>query len=264
MALYLILPFIIIFFSLLIYRFTGRRMFLKMDLVQMIYAFFTSPLLFIWAKHLIYQFFFDDQLKIAQVSFGLWFWLDTSFSVAFLLLYAFIIIHFVTKNFEIRRYKDEQFNILDFSEQLHLWVSHVGIYLGTMVLSALLALFNLFFPLPVEQNIFVFWFVPWLGVVLGVIVYLGIWLSNFTQGPFLKVIKLGIAIQTSVLTATYLIIRPAVSPIYFVYWFILTISVSVFLTSIFLEKSDRLMQWAEKLHHKLKWSSRKGEFDHPK
>ncbi len=252
-----IVPLAAILSAFLIYRKTGRRDFLKFDLVQFIYAFIIAPLMFIWLKSFLYYLFRQEaglSLSMDEI-----FVIDTLFSVISLFVYAFVVIHSLTKSFELKRYVDPLYDVFSHSEALHLWISHTGMYTGVMTLFSLISLANVFVPAEIETSRAIFYGSLAMGYLTGVFGFAGIWLSNFTDNPiFLKIMKFFIALFFILHVAAYFLFDPSFNASNIVYWMIFMAYLAMTSASYIFERSERASSWFERFHHKIGWT--KGNF----
>jgi len=251
-------PIVALIASFLLYRQTGKRELLKFDIVQLLYAFVIAPLMFVWLKSFLY-YILTAESALAPSPANL-FLIDTTFSMVFLFIYAFIVIHWVTKSFEVKRYKDPLYDILTHSETLHLWVSHTFMFWGITVLAFMLALANVFFPLDVHASRPQFFLILLLGYLSGWLGYAGVWLANFTESKFLQVMKFCFALYFTALSATFLISGISFSPTYGVFWFLFMTGLGLTSGSLLLEKSARVVRFVNKFTHKHKDGWQKGNF----
>jgi len=260
--LFLIAIFFILGSALFIYRYTGKKRLLKFDLVQFIYAFIIAPLVFVWIKTFVFYLVQAEPHRLSQSEL---FAIDTGVSLLGLFVYSFVIIHFLTKNFEIKRYRDPLYDIFQLSEVIHLWISHLGVYFGLMLLLSLVSILNIFFPLQTELSRWIFiLFLP-LGFLLGLVFFIAIWLSNFTKSRFIKINKLMFAFFLFVLLSAYFLLEVKFESAYSAYWFFLSSCFGTNLLSISVERSQKVMKKLEKWHHKYEdgWSGFMNRFQHP-
>lgn len=256
-VLFAFIPMAAVLSAFLIYRKTGRRDFLKFDLVQFIYAFIISPLMFVWLKSFLYYLL----RKEVQISLSMdeLFVIDTLFSTVALFVYAFVVIHSLTKSFELKRYVDPLYDVFSHSEVFHLWISHTGLYVGVMTLFALISMVNVFVPAQIETVRSVFYGSLVLGYLTGIFGFAGIWLSNFTDNPiFLKIMKFFIALYFACHVAVYFLFDPVFNTSAMAYWVIFMAFLAMTSASFLFERSERASGWFERFHHKVGWE--KGNF----
>lgn len=252
-----IIPLAAVISSILIYRRTGKRDFLKFDAVQFIHAFVVTPLMFVWVKTFLF-YLLRQELEV-QLSYSQMFLIDTIFSVLALYIYAFVVIHSLTKSFEIKRYVDPLYDIFTHSEVLHLWISHTAIYAGVMLLSVLFALVNVAVPAQVEVNKLVFFAALAFSFLSGMFGFGGIWLSNFHErGTFLRIMKIFIAIGFIIVVSVYFLFTPEFNGSYAPYWVVFMVFFAMSTCALVFERSERASGWFERFHHKAGW--KKGNF----
>lgn len=258
-SLLLIIPMAAIVSGVLIYGRSGKRDFLKFDLVQFVYAFLLAPLLFVWMKSFLFYLLrqeFDVRLSLNEI-----FILDTMFSVLSIYIYSFIVIHSLTKSFELKRYVDPLYDVFSHAEALHLWISHTGMYVGGMIIFSIVSLTNVFLPAEIEMNRNFFYFSLGLGLLSGIFAFAGMWMSNFTEKPtFLKILKLSIAFCLTAHVAAYFIVDPSFGPSSIIYWTVFMAFLAAGLCSYVFERSEKASSWFERFHHKKGWNWKSGNF----
>ena len=124
----LVLPVIGTLVGLVFYRFQGKKDLLKIDIVQFYYTFILSPIVFVWLKTMIFVLL---QANTHNLSMKEIYSIDTAFSVVFLLIFAFVAMHSVTKTFHLKE-KDPLYNFFFDSEYIHLWLSHLAMAFGAV------------------------------------------------------------------------------------------------------------------------------------
>lgn len=252
----------IIFSGLFIYRYTGKKRIFNFDLVQFIYAFVIAPLVFVWIKTLVFYLVQSEVDLIGQTNIFL---IDTAVSLLGLGAYAFVIIHFITKNFEIKRYRDPLYDIFQLSEVIHLWISHLGLYFIVFLAATSLSILNLVFPLDADFSRTWFLLLLPIGAVLGFSAYVAVWLSNFTKSKFMKINKLMFAFYLFVHLCLYFLVNISFDPIYAVYWFFMSVFLATNFCSIFFDKSKKITKIFDRWHHKHAdgWSGLYKRFGNP-
>lgn len=255
--LFLIIPFAALTSGFLLYRKTGKRDFLKFDAIQFLYAFILSPLVYIWLKSFIF-YLLKQELNI-HLSYNEIFIIDTAFSVFSMFIYAFVVIHSLTKSFELKRYTDPLYDVFSHSEALHLWVSHTALFSGSLALFTVLSLINAFIPAPVifpKYYVFLFMVV---GFLIGVLSFAAIWLANFTEKhTFLRIMKLVIALSLVLHICAYFFADPKLQTSQALFWIVMMAVFSMTLCSQVFERSERASGWFGRFHHKKGW--KKGNF----
>jgi hypothetical protein len=250
-SLLFVVPIMTMISALGMYRLNGRRELFKFDLVQFIYAFIMSPLLFIWLKTVLFLLLRTDlnlRLSINQLFFA-----DTVMSVLFMYVYAFIVIHSLTASFKLKLNKDPISDIFMMSEYFHLWISHIAIYLGTMILTTTLALSNLMYPLPIELTRPQWYLLLTVAFASGGASFATVWLADPNQGHFLRLMKIALAFFSIILLAAYFVWDPPFQAPYVVYWFMLTSFFSSVFFALLANRSPRTRGLLDRLKHKNGW-----------
>ncbi|PIR61877.1 MAG: hypothetical protein COY81_01125 [Candidatus Pacebacteria bacterium CG_4_10_14_0_8_um_filter_43_12] len=244
--LYLI-PVFSIVSAIVVYRLNGKREFLKLDLVQFFYAFILSPVLFIWLKTFLY-FLLRVEVTVS-LSSGQLFLFDTIFSTLFLYIFAFVVIHSLTKSFNLKRTVDPLYNLFEDSEFFHLWLTHLMMYLGGMVLTSVLALLNIWFPLEISLTTTGFYFLFGSGFLCGFVVFLLAWLSDPKQeeANFMRLMKLAFGFFFLIHVVLYFVFNPPFSAAYGLYWWSLNIFTALVICSLFSYKSERATSFFEQI-----------------
>jgi hypothetical protein len=265
MTLFLILiPFLTIVSGMLMYRLNGKREILRMDMVQFFYSFVLAPMLFIWGKSFLYVVLrteLDISLSRTQL-----FVFDTLFSLVFLYIFAFIVIHSLTKSFNLRTARDPLYDIFLHSEYFHLWLSHIVIYIGGMLFMTIMATANIFFPLAITMPQALLYGVCAFGVVGGAFTFLGVLLSDPKQSRanFMRMMKVLFGLFFLLHAVYFFIFNPLFSAEYAVYWWTLFFFATIVTMSFFSYRSERARSWFDRIsdwfkHHK--WDMRLDVFD---
>jgi hypothetical protein len=225
--------------SMFIYQLNGKRELLRLDIVQFFYAFVLSPALFIWLKSFLYL-LVKSELKIVLSQTEM-FIIDTAFSVVFLYIFAFIVMHSLTKSFNLKKQRDPLYDIFHHSEYFHLWLTHLVMHLGGLLLLNILALINLAFPMDIEISRKYLLPIVGSGIIGGILFFLGMWLSDPKQesANYMRVMKLAAGILFLMNVTSYFVFDIPFSPQYSFYWwnsFVLAAFVSL---SLFAYKSER-------------------------
>lgn len=211
-----IFPAVILATGALIYRQMGKKELMKIDLVQFTYAFIISPMIIVWIKTVVF-------LNLTEAS-GISdpetkFIIDTVITILSLFVYAFLVIHSLTKTFALKKDKDPLFDIFEHAEYFHLWLSHLIVYSGVLFFAFALGVANSFFPLPLLNRGIGLVVGIFLGVLLGFIFYYAM-VTYKVEKPekFDKIMNLQIYIYTFLLTSSYIVFGPKYAPEYSVYW----------------------------------------------
>lgn len=242
----LLIPILAVFSSVVIYKHNGKKEFLKFDLVQFIYAFVVAPILFVWMKTFIFFLLKSD--TDLNLSFNQIYLVETGFSVFFLYIFAFVVIHSLTASFNRKRLQDPLWDVFHHSEYFHLWLTHLVMYLGGMLLFTVLAITNLIFPLMFFTNRFGFYLILSAGAVTGILAFFSVWLSDPKQeANFMRIMKLAFSFFFLTHVVIYFIFDPNFSAQYSLYWLSLMIFSSLVVCSLVFHKSKKALKWYEKL-----------------
>lgn len=217
MILFALIPLFAIISGVLVYNQNGKKEILRFDFVQFFYAFILMPTVFIWFKSFLF-FLLQNELFQKISPKELFFW-DTAYSVFFLFIFAFTVIHSLTKSFELKRRKDPLYDLFEHSEYYHLWVSHTIIFTGAMILVTGISLGNIFIDslFPLSQNFFYGLLLT--APVLSAFVFKAFQISDFGDFRFLKLMKFFVGIFFVVHGVFYSIYEPLFSPEKVMYWY---------------------------------------------
>lgn len=195
----LTLTFLLIALLLLVpltWRFSGRKELMKMDFVQFLYAFVLTPAIFIWIKTAL---FFNLRHELG-VSVNDTFWIDTTLTIIALYTYSFVVIHSLTKSFQIKKSKDPLFDLFEHSEYFHLWLSHLIVYSGALLVMFFLGEPNLFLPISIISSKSALYLGIVIGVLCGIMFYWGVWINKIEkQKSFDRIMKFQVYIYTFIL-----------------------------------------------------------------
>lgn len=250
-ALFLV-PTFAILSALYLYRHTGKREILKFDLVQFVYAFVLTPIVYIWLKSFLFVFLVQElnlHLSVTDLFIA-----DTIVTVIFLFVFAFLVIHSLTKSFELKRTRDPFYDIFQHSEFFHLLTSHVVLYVGMVILITIISTVNVFIPLQVVNNMLVFYAALVLGFVIGFTIYIGILL---TDGEFdVKYPRFEMFVELTYVAffifniVIYFFIRPGFNLPHVMYWFGFVILGGFITGSLIVDRSEMIVKRLKKLHYK--------------
>lgn len=242
--------------GLLMYRFTGRRQIMKMDVIQFFFAFVIAPVFFLWLKSLLFVVLRGEvelRLTVADA-----FIIDSIMSVVFLYIYAFVVIHSLTKTFHLNWTTDPLYDVFAHSEYYHQLLSHVVIYLGVMVLITLLSTLNIIFPLldvpPLRSYVYGVFAI---GSLCGMAGFAGIWQYETEASHFMRIMKLAIGGFFLWHVAAYFWLTPAVSLQYSIYWWSLAIFATMVFLSLFAEEPETESKWLKIFPFAINWSKPK-------
>jgi uncharacterized membrane protein YiaA len=247
-----LVPTLAVLSSLYLYQHTGKKEFLKLDLVQFVYAFILSPIIYVWLKSFLFVFLVGElnlHLSDADVFIA-----DTAYTIIFLYFFAFLVIHSLTKSFELKRSRDPFYDIFQHSEFFHLLTSHAVIYIGAMILLSALSILNVFIPLSVSASMPIFYAVLMVGFIFGLVADISLLLND---GPFEErypkfemFIELLYAFVFILNVGFYFYFRPPFNMSHVMYWFVLIGLSGFVLSSIFLERSEKVVGFIKKFHYK--------------
>lgn len=243
----LLVPFFVGLAVLVLYRQNGKRQVMRMDLVQFIYSFLVFPVLFIWGKSFIFYLMRYDAVR--GLSYGQMFIVDTVFSTIFLYLYAFLIMHSLTKTFNLRWFRDPLYDMFSHSEYFHLWFTHVAMSTIAVTLLIGISVLNLWLPFHFSWSAISMGLVLGLGGLFGLIFFFMIWLSDPQQGQFLRIVKIQFALALVVHVLLYFFCTPSLHPRYSIFWLILMIFVSATVCSFLFERSTKAKRVANWFKH---------------
>ena len=248
----LIIPVLIVFPYLILYRFQGKKDVLHLDLVQFLYNFVFTPLAFIWLKTIFYTLLSSNPAH--ELSSNQLFLADSLFSLVMFYLYAFFTMHSLTKTFHLKNF-DPLYNLFYHSEYIHLWLSHIVMFLGPMLLITVLAITNLFFPLVFNFSQSGFYLTLFLALILGIATYFVLLISEPLQQKRLtlsRLIKLGIGIFFSAHLVAYLLAEPIIGTSYLFYWCSLMFFAGAFITSVLDYRSKKTKVFFQSIISKIK------------
>lgn len=252
LVLLFLVPTFAIFSSLYLYRHTGKREILKFDLVQFVYAFVLTPIVYVWLKSFLFVFLvqeLDLHLSVTDLFIA-----DTIFTVIFLFVFAFLVIHSLTKSFELKRTRDPFYDIFQHSEFFHLLTSHVVLYAGSVVLINIISTVNVFIPLEVANNMIVFYAALILGFLIGIIIYIGILLTDdefdVKYPRFEMFVELVYIVFFIFNIGIYFFVRPGFNLSHVMYWFVFMILGGFITGSLVLDRSETIVKRLKKLHYK--------------
>ncbi|MEX0895805.1 MAG: hypothetical protein WDZ94_02605 [Patescibacteria group bacterium] len=257
-VLYLI-PVLAIVTGVFLYRLNGKGEFLKIDLVQFFYAFFMAPVLFVWLKTFLFV-ILRTELDISLSSNQLYL-VDTIYSVVYLYVFGFVVIHALTKSFSLRRSRDPLYDIFEHSEFFHLWLTHLIVFVGTLLLVSALAIFNIFYPIDLQMSQELFYLFSASGILTGILFFLMVWQSDPKQdgANFMRFMKLMFGLFFVVHIIFYFLFAPAFDSTYGVYWWSLGATTGLVTCSFFVYRFERVQTLFERVssyfkHHK--WEQR--------
>ncbi len=239
------IPILTLLTAMFMYRYNGKREMLHLDLVQFMYGFVVFPLFFVWAKSFLF-FLLQRWLEI-EVSVTQMFLIDTFLSLVMLYLFAFIVIHSLTKTFSLKLERDPLYDLFEHSEYFHGWLTHAVLFGGIMLLMTVVAHINVFVPLQVEMSRWQFLLILLVAVGVGLVKFLIAWSTDLKEREFLRFVKLLLGLSLVVHMGSYFLFEPPFSIEYGAYWFAFVVFVTATTCSFLFHRSERAVRWANKL-----------------
>jgi hypothetical protein len=237
--LFFILLIFLLALSIFVYRFNGKKELIKFDIVQFIYSFVLAPIGFVWFKTFLYS-LLQTELRQGFSSRSI-FIIDTAFSVYFMYIFAFVVIHSLTKSFQIKTVEDPLYDIFHHSEYFHLWLTHIVFFGGSMLMLTFFAIVNIYFPLDFSANKSLFYVLVFSGFLAGVLFFISLWMADPKQegAHFLRLMKLLAGLIFVILVGMYFTFSPPFSAQYLFFWWNLFGFAGVTSCSAFAYKSVR-------------------------
>ncbi len=254
-AILYLIPFLAIVSATFLYPYNGKREILRFDLVQFIYSFILMPAVFIWVKSFLFFLLKND--VGGSVSLQELFILDTVFSTIFIYVASFVVIHSLTKSFEIRKQRDPLYDLFEHSEYFHLWLSHTVIYGGVQLFAFFLGLINIFIELPLQGKGLDFYSLLLMGIGTGFLGYLSIVIYQGTRSRFMQLMKLIIGILTLILIISYFVFDPVFSITHIAFWFVFSAFMVMTMCVAFTEYSESASNFFERFSRFLKMPDRR-------
>lgn len=254
MLILFLIPTLALLSAVYLYQHTGKREILKFDLVQFVYAFVLAPILYVWLKSFLFVSLVQElnlHLSVTDIFIA-----DTVYTVIFMFVYAFIIIHSLTKSFELRRSRDPFYDIFQHAEFFHLLTSHAAVYVGGGILFFILSTVNVFIPITGVYSMWGFFISILVGLSFGFMVYVGLLLTDddFEEKypRFEMFIELLFATFFILDILLYFYFRPQLSLERVMYWFGLTAFSGFIASSFLIERSERSVKFLQRFHYKHK------------
>lgn len=213
-----LIPILAILAGVLVYNHNGKKEILRFDMVQFFYAFILMPTAYIWFKGFIFI-LLKNELGNAISQNELFFW-DTAYSVFFLFLSAFAVIHSLTKSFELKRKKDPLYDLFEHSEYYHLWFSHTSLFVGVMILATLIAILNIWMDFSLIIPKMVFYLILLTTPITAAIIFKVFLIADFGDFRFLKLMKLFVGIFFLIHGILFIWFEPSFSGEKIMYWYV--------------------------------------------
>lgn len=230
MAKLIILLPLLLFISLYLYRFDGKRQLLRFDLIQFLYAFVVLPLVYLWFKTFIFL-LLKNQVQ-TELSVNDLFIIDTVISLIFLFISSFVVIHSLTKSFNLQRQQDPLFDLYELSEYFHLTFSHFVIYGGGLLIMTLISTTNIFLPLATTSAGLLYAALG-LGVLAGCFSFMSVGNYRAATRSFRRIMKLFYSIGFIIHALIYFIFDPRFTPAYGLYWAVFSMFMTLVLLTLF-------------------------------
>lgn len=244
-----VIPILTILSGFFIYRHNGKKEVFSLDLVQFFYTFLLAPLFFVWAKSFVY-FLMRSELGL-DLSPGQIFTIDTALTVSMLYVYAFIVMHSLTKSFRLKVEQDPFYDLFGHSEYIHLWLSHIVMAIGGMMLFFVIGFVNVFFPLEWRLNPHIFYLLCFGGVITGSVAFLGLLLTDPKQEGrrYMRLMKLAIGMFFLFQITIYFLADPDFNSAYGMFWFNFFAFTTMLVWSFFTYRSSRIKSWFDRITH---------------
>jgi hypothetical protein len=168
--------------------------------------------------------------------------IDTAFSTGFLYIYAFVVMHSLTKSFNLKMSSDDPlYDLFIHSEYIHLWLSHIVTFVGVMAIMTFFSALNLFFPLQLVLSKALFYAICGVGLVSGLILFVGIWNSDPKQenAHFMRLMKLAFGFFFIIHVVLLFLFDPSFSANYLAFWYTAALFTMTVVVSLFAYKSPR-------------------------
>ena len=169
----------------------------------------------------------------------------------FLYIYAFVVIHSLTKTFDLNKKRNPKIDIYELSEYFHLDYSHLAMYFGAMVFLTIASILNLVFPLDLIHVRTVFYGLLGMGVVAGGTIFTALWMYESPEPRFMRWMKLIFGFFFLVFVSIYFIFDPSFSTPYILYWACLSIFSSLVFLSLFAERREKKKKFWQRLPFQL-------------
>jgi len=223
-----------------------------MDIIQFFYAFVLAPVIFVWIKSMVFFILNKQGISASQI-----FLIDTIFSTLTLYVYGFVVIHSLTKTIHLFNQKDPLYDLFEHTEYFHLWLTHILMYIGLMILFTGLAVVNVFVPFSVELTRLGFYGFVFTGFLTGLIAFMTVWLSNPHQARnFMRLMKLAFGVFFLIHAVLYFIFIPSFGKEHMMYWWSSAVFMTLVLCSLFVYKSTKahlFVEWASDYFKHTKW-----------
>lgn len=239
-ALLLLVPVLAILASIWIRRISGQQDILRLDAVQFAYAFIVAPVAYIWLKFLLLLLARSQPFPVSTADLFL---IDGIFSLIFMFVFAFVVIHSLTKTFEIKTIQNPVYDLFEHSEYYHLELSHLVIHAGGMLLVTFVSLLNLVWPLEIVGQPIMMWLVLSSGTLCGAAGFWGVWKFETDSVIFNRAMKVLYAVFFLIHFSVVLIFEPAFQVEYSLFWAMMQAFLTMVLISLFVERPEKPRRW---------------------
>jgi len=243
----LLIPLLAIVSSLFLYRYTGKKELLRLDIVQFFYIFILAPFLYLWLKsfvNIVLQQEWGWQLSATQATL-----LDSILSVLFLYVFAFVVIHGLTKTFSLKIHKDPLYDVFAHAEYFHLDISHLVVNGSVLIFLTLLSMFNLLVPVTIDLPRSGLYQVLGFGIVASTLMFITTWMYNSPAQLYMRIMKVGFGLGFLIHLLLYYLYPIEFSLQYGMYWFSGAFFTGLVALSLVAEKKDQAPKkwWNRKL-----------------
>src|SRR5690606_31295402 len=134
--------------------------------------------------------------------------IDTAISLLFFFLSSFVVIHSLTKSFNLKREQDPLYDLHELSEYFHLTLSHFVMFGGGLAVLLFVSLLNVIIPLPIEPNRTFLYSILLMGSLVGFCIYITVVNYRVATRKFRRIMKFFYGLGFSINVVSYLIFNP--------------------------------------------------------
>lgn len=234
--------------ALFLYRHQGKRQVWNIDLVNFFYLFILFPLIFFWAK--FFLFYLLRQEVGRTLTLNQFFFIDSAFTLGGIFLFIPLSIHALTKSFALKKTTHEEFDIFHVSEYFHLWWSHIGAFVGAMLLITFIATLNVFFPLLTKTQL-PFSLLSAISIVIGLVGFISIGLADPQQEKknFMYLMKMTVGVLCLYHFSLFFTFRPTLSMFHAGFWSSFIIFLTAVICFLLFGSSPRFSRVKKRLVH---------------
>lgn len=218
--------------AFLLLKQNGKRQFLRFDLVQFIYLFVLSPVMFIWFKSFMFY------LMKAQLGQGLTlnqlFMIDTILTMACFVIFTALAIHSLTKTFSLNLEHNPEFDLYELSEYFHLYWSHIIIWIGVLAVATFVGLANVLIDFVIPATISISMSsVALVGIIMGTLFFVALGDMGEFQRKYLRIMKLSFAFLFVLHVLAYFMFDVPFAKEKLAYWFTFFALLTLVIISLF-------------------------------